>query len=142
MRYTHSTRSGPSAVPMSTGSMRRAAVPPLQSARQGTARRFAAAAVLLAAMAGPAAAAGDAAAGAAKAWTCLGCHGVDKYVNVYPSYHVPRIAGQNEEYLIAALQAYRGKLRAHQTMQANAGLLSDQDIEDIAAWLSQQGADQ
>ncbi|NND93180.1 MAG: cytochrome c [Granulosicoccus sp.] len=84
---------------------------------------------------------GDAAAGGEKAYTCLGCHGIKHYVNTYPSYHVPRIAGQHEEYLIAALQAYRDKTRSHPTMQANAGLLSDQDIEDIAAWLSSRGAE-
>ncbi len=83
---------------------------------------------------------GDVAAGGEKAYTCLGCHGVKHYVNTYPTYHVPRIAGQHQAYLIAALQAYRGKTRAHPTMQANAGLLTDQDIEDIAAWFAAQGA--
>ena len=82
---------------------------------------------------------GDASAGEAKAYTCLGCHGVKHYVNTYPSYHVPRIAGQHSAYLIAALQAYRAKTRSHPTMQANAALLSDQDIEDISAWFAAQG---
>ena len=81
-------------------------------------------------------AAGDAAAGEQKAYTCLGCHGVKHYVNTYPTYHVPKIAGQHEAYLISALQAYRSKQRGHATMQANAGLLTDQDIEDIAAYFS------
>jgi len=84
-------------------------------------------------------AAGDAAAGEEKSHTCLGCHGVKHYVNTYPSYHVPRIAGQHAEYLVAALQAYRAKTRSHPTMQANAALLTDQDIEDIAAWFAAQG---
>ena len=82
---------------------------------------------------------GNPEAGAEKAYTCLGCHGVEHYVNVYPTYHVPLIAGQNAEYLVAALQAYKSGARKHQTMQANAGLLSDQDIEDIAAWFAAQG---
>ncbi len=81
-------------------------------------------------------AAGDAEAGAKKAYTCLGCHGVKHYVNVYPTYHVPKIAGQHETYLVAALKAYRNGQRKHQTMQANSGLLSDQDIEDIAAYFA------
>jgi len=84
-------------------------------------------------------AAGDAAAGAQKAYTCLGCHGVKHYVNTYPTYHVPKIAGQHEAYLIAALQAYRGKSRSHASMQANANLLSDQDIADIAAYFAGLG---
>lgn len=83
---------------------------------------------------------GDVTAGGEKAYTCLGCHGVKHYVNTYPTYHVPRIAGQHQAYLIAALQAYRGKTRTHPTMQANAALLTDQDIEDIAAWFAAQGA--
>jgi len=85
-------------------------------------------------------AAGDAVAGGEKAYTCLGCHGVKHYVNTYPTYHVPRIAGQHEAYLISALKDYRAKTRAHPTMQANAALLSDQDIEDIAAWFAALGA--
>ena len=80
--------------------------------------------------------AGDPAAGAQKAYTCLGCHGVKHYVNTYPTYHVPKIAGQHEAYLISALEAYRGKLRSHTTMQANANLLTDQDIADIAAYFA------
>lgn len=85
-------------------------------------------------------AAGDVVAGEQKAHTCLGCHGIQHYVNTYPTYHVPLISGQHEAYLVAALQAYRAKTRSHPTMQANAALLSDQDIADIAAWLSAQGA--
>lgn len=84
-------------------------------------------------------AAGDAAAGEEKAYTCLGCHGVEHYVNTYPTYKVPRVAGQHEAYLVAALQAYRAKLRSHATMQANAANLSDQDIADIAAYFANKG---
>ena len=82
---------------------------------------------------------GDMDAGADKAYTCLGCHGVKHYVNTYPTYHVPRIAGQHAEYLTAALKAYRAQTRSHPTMQANAALLSDQDIADISAWFAAQG---
>jgi len=84
-------------------------------------------------------AAGDAAAGAGKAETCLGCHGVEHYVNTYPTYKVPKVAGQHEAYLVAALQAYRSKTRSHPTMQANAANLSDQDIADIAAYFASKG---
>lgn len=81
---------------------------------------------------------GDAAAGAQKAYTCLGCHGVKHYVNTYPTYHVPKIAGQHEAYLAAALKAYRAGTRAHRTMRANASSLTDQDIADIAAFFANQ----
>lgn len=83
--------------------------------------------------------AGDAAAGEKKAYTCLGCHGVLHYVNTYPTYHVPKLGGQHKEYLIEALKAYRNKTRSHATMQANAGLLTDEDIEDIAEYFASQG---
>lgn len=83
--------------------------------------------------------AGDAAAGEKKAYTCLGCHGVLHYVNTYPTFHVPRLGGQHKEYLISALKAYRAKTRSHVTMQANAALLSDEDIEDIAEFFASQG---
>lgn len=82
---------------------------------------------------------GDAAAGEKKAYTCLGCHGVLHYVNTYPTYHVPKLGGQHQDYLIAALLAYRNKERPHGTMQANAGLLSDEDIADISAYFASQG---
>ena len=84
-------------------------------------------------------AAGDPAAGEKKAYTCLGCHGVEHYVNTYPTYKVPRVAGQHEAYLVAALVAYRAKTRPHETMQANAGNLTDQDIADIAAYFASKG---
>ncbi len=81
---------------------------------------------------------GDPAAGAQKAYTCLGCHGVKHYVNTYPTYHVPKIGGQHQAYIEAALKAYRAGQRSHQTMQANAGNLTDQDIADIAAFFAGQ----
>ncbi|MCB1791716.1 MAG: cytochrome c [Gammaproteobacteria bacterium] len=79
---------------------------------------------------------GDAERGRVKANTCLGCHAIPSYSNAYPNYHVPKVGGQNEEYLISALLAYRNGLRAHETMHNNALSLSDQDIADIAAFFS------
>ncbi len=96
------------------------------------------AAVLLSLGAG-AQAAGDAQAGKQKAATCMGCHGVPSYSNVYPTYHVPRLGGQHADYIVAALKAYKDGQRTHETMQAQAGTLSDQDINDIAAYFSTYG---
>lgn len=81
-------------------------------------------------------AAGDAARGAIVGETCLGCHGVTSYTNVYPTYKVPKLGGQHTEYLAASLKAYRSGERAHATMNAQAARLSDQDIEDIAAYFA------
>lgn len=80
---------------------------------------------------------GDAREGAIKADTCMGCHGVAGTFNVYPSYRVPKLGGQNPGYIAEALRQYRAGLRPHGTMHAQASSLSDQDIADIAAFLSQ-----
>ena len=84
-------------------------------------------------------AAGDAAAGKIKSFTCMGCHGVASYNNVYPTYKVPKLGGQHANYIVAALQAYKSGPRPHSTMQAQAKTLSEQDMQDIAAFFAQSG---
>ena len=79
---------------------------------------------------------GDPKAGRALVYTCGGCHGVAGYVNAYPNYRVPKIAGQNYDYLVAALTGYKKGERAHPTMRAQGESLSEQDIANIAAYLS------
>ena len=86
--------------------------------------------------AAPAAIKGDAARGKGLTYTCRGCHGVTGYKNAYPSYHVPKLGGQSETYLNNALKEYREGKRKHPTMQAQAESFSEQDIADIAAYLS------
>lgn len=83
-------------------------------------------------------AAGDYAAGKIKAYTCSGCHGIVNYKNTYPTYHVPRIGGQNVEYLVIALKAFKTGERVHSTMNLQAEALSEQDMEDIAVYLAAQ----
>lgn len=70
------------------------------------------------------------------AYTCTGCHGVDSAVNAYPSYHVPKLGGQNADYLEIALQGYRNGSRSHGTMHGQGSQLSDQDIADVAAYFA------
>ena len=82
---------------------------------------------------------GDPEAGRVKANSCFGCHAIPSYSNAYPNYHVPKVGGQNEAYIISALLAYRRGTRSHNTMQDNAASLSDQDIADIAAFFSSVG---
>ena len=84
----------------------------------------------------PAAPIGDAARGKPLTYTCQGCHGITNYKNAYPNYHVPRIGGQSAQYLTNALMEYRTGKRKHPTMQAQAQSFSEQDIADIAAYLS------
>jgi len=83
-------------------------------------------------------AAGDPVAGKIKAYTCTGCHGIAGYKNTYPTYHVPRIGGQNAEYLVISLKAFRTGERTHKNMNLQAEALSDQDMEDIAVYLNGQ----
>lgn len=82
---------------------------------------------------------GDPARGEAVAYSCLGCHGIEGYRNAYPSYRVPKLGGQKTAYLVAALKGYKDGSRQHPTMQAQAKSLTDQEIEDIAAYLATLG---
>ena len=79
---------------------------------------------------------GDAHRGKELSYTCLGCHGIDGYRNAYPDYSVPKLEGQNPEYLVAALHGYREGDRSHLTMHSQASELSDQDIADIAVFFA------
>lgn len=82
-------------------------------------------------------AAGDVAAGEKKAAGCVGCHGKNG-VAVIPGY--PSLKGQNEQYLVNSMHAYQ---KGHRTgglagmMKSQVSGLSDQDIDDIAAYFAQ-----
>ena len=66
---------------------------------------------------------------------CQGCHGIADYRTAYPVvYHVPKLGGQHEMYLVKALKDYRSGERNHPTMVGIAGTLSDEDIEALAAY--------
>lgn len=84
----------------------------------------------------PPAAVGNIGDGRLLTYTCMGCHGIPGYQNVYPTYHVPKIGGQSPQYLIIALTEYKQGRRIHPTMQAQAESFSEQQIADIAAYLS------
>ena len=79
---------------------------------------------------------GDAEQGRIKFNTCAGCHALPSYFNVSPVYHVPKLAGQYQDYLVAALMAYAAELRDHGGMYANATSLTEEDMQDISAYLS------
>lgn len=79
---------------------------------------------------------GDPEAGRIKAATCMGCHGIEDYKNVYPTYHVPKLGGQHAAYIVSALKSYASGARDHPTMNAQATSLSVQDMRDIAAYLA------
>ncbi|WP_432456085.1 MULTISPECIES: c-type cytochrome [unclassified Agarivorans] len=72
----------------------------------------------------------------AKAMICAACHGADGKA-VIPGY--PNLAGQNEQYLISSLNAYKAKQRnggQAAIMQAQAALLNDAEIAELAAYFS------
>ncbi|HHQ43059.1 MAG TPA: cytochrome c [Chromatiales bacterium] len=77
--------------------------------------------------------AGDAAAGKAKAVMCAGCHGSDG-ISLNPLW--PNLAGQKEGYLIKQLRAFRDGTRKDPMMEPIAKNLSDEDIENLAAYFS------
>jgi cytochrome c553 len=78
---------------------------------------------------------GDAKAGKEKVQMCQGCHGIEGWRTAYPEvFHVPRIGGQHEAYLVAALKAYKSGERNHHSMRAIASSLSEKDMLDLAAY--------
>lgn len=84
---------------------------------------------------------GDAERGEELAYTCLGCHGIKGYRNAYPSFRVPKLGGQKATYLVQALNGYRNGEREHPTMSAQANSMTEQDIEDVSAYLASMAND-
>ena len=83
---------------------------------------------------------GDVKAGQGKAAMCIGCHGIQGYQSTFPEvYKVPKIAGQNDKYIVAALEAYKKGDRKHPTMRGIAISLTEQDMADLGAYYAQLG---
>jgi cytochrome c553 len=82
-------------------------------------------------------AAGSAEAGATKAATCVACHGVNGNST---NDQWPSLAGQNAVYIRTQLREWHDKTRQDSLnlMPAMAAALSDQDMDDLAAYFSQQ----
>ncbi len=78
---------------------------------------------------------GDAAAGQAKSALCGSCHGVD---GNSPLAMNPKLAGQSARYMVKQLQEFKSGARESAIMASMVLSLSDQDMEDIAAWYSSQ----
>ena len=77
----------------------------------------------------------DAAEGKQKSAACAACHGADGN-SVTPDY--PRIAGQQTDYIVHTLSAYKSGARKDPVMGAMGANLSKQDMEDLAAYFSSQ----
>ena len=78
--------------------------------------------------------AGDTEAGKTKSAICLTCHKTD---NEVVGVGTPIISGQYEDYLIQALKDYKSGARRNPVMGGFAASLSDEDIEDIAAFYAE-----
>ena len=78
---------------------------------------------------------GDVKAGAQKIRTlqCQSCHGKDG-ISKLPG--APNLAGQAQDYMIAAIDAYRSGERKNDIMNTIAQPLKDADIADITAYYS------
>ena len=86
-------------------------------------------------------AAADVEAGKAKAAVCAACHGKNGIAQI-PGY--PNLAGQNEQYLVSSLKAYKNKQRTGGNatiMQGQATGLSEEDIANLAAYYASLPAD-
>ncbi|QFI53257.1 c-type cytochrome [Aeromonas simiae] len=88
-------------------------------------------AAILLALGAPSLHAADAAAGKERAVVCTACHGGEGKA-VIPGY--PHLAGQNAQYTAKQLKAFRDGTRVDPVMAPMAKLLSDADIEVLAAW--------
>ena len=64
---------------------------------------------------------------------CRTCHGMDGQATTAMT---PNLSGQQKDYLVIQMQAYRSGKRHHEQMSIIAGMLSDDDIENLADWYS------
>lgn len=78
---------------------------------------------------------GDPAAGKEKSAACAACHGADGNA---PTPTFPSLAGQYEDYLVQALHEYKSGKRSNPIMAGQVAALSDEDIENLAAYYAEQ----
>ena len=72
---------------------------------------------------------------------CQGCHGIVDWKTAFPEvYRVPKLGGQNANYIVAALKAYKSGERDFATMRAIAAPLTDQDMQQLANYYASAGA--
>ena len=89
------------------------------------------AAAVMAMISAPAFAAGDAEAGKTKSAVCAACHGAEgiSQMDIYPN-----LAGQKAAYIVSQLKAFKNDERNNAIMAPMAMPLSEQDMEDLAAY--------
>lgn len=82
-------------------------------------------------------AAGNAEAGKAKSVACGACHGADGN-SLAPTF--PKLAGQHESYLLKQLKDIKSGARIVPTMAGQLDAMSEQDLQDMAAYFAAQPA--
>jgi cytochrome c553 len=92
-------------------------------------------AVVILALAGGVAQAGNPEAGKEKSRPCAACHGPDGNSTAGD---FPRLAGQHYDYLLQTLKDYKTGARKNAIMAPLAANLTQRDVEDLAAFYSQQ----
>jgi cytochrome c553 len=65
---------------------------------------------------------------------CAACHGADGHARIPGA---PNLAGQNYQYLMNALDAYRRGARDVAVMRAAIGPLTETELQQLARWYSQ-----
>ncbi len=80
---------------------------------------------------------GDADAGKAKAAVCGACHGMDGNST---DAQYPKLAGQNEHYIVEQLKNFKSAHRDNPIMLGMAAPLSVQDMHDVGAYFATQKA--
>jgi cytochrome c553 len=71
----------------------------------------------------------------AAAQQCAGCHGIDGN-SINPT--MPSLTGQNQEYLIKAIKAYRDGKRKNAMMRTVTNKLKDSSIQNLSAYFAAQ----
>ena len=68
---------------------------------------------------------------------CAACHGADGNSGIPAN---PKLAQQHPQYLVKQLQEFKSGKRASAVMKGFAAVLSDEDMQNIAAWVTAQKA--
>ena len=79
----------------------------------------------------------DLAKGEASFAACGACHGADGNSAITTN---PKLAHQHPEYLVKQLQEFKSGKRANAVMSGMAATLSEDDMKNVAAWLSTREA--
>ena len=79
----------------------------------------------------------DLAKGEASFTACGACHGADGNSAITTN---PKLAHQHPEYLVKQLQEFKSGKRANAVMSGMAATLSEDDMKNVAAWLSTREA--